>query len=119
MCIFSSGNEIDHLSTDNLGMVIDVQLISNFHFSSDHKPIIYKIRLARRCYQKPTKANLIGKMIPVCKRQEAENLLSNCLGQVDWKELKADNFQARYDFLEETIKISDAGSASEERYFGM
>ncbi len=97
-------NEIDHLLTDNLGMVIDVKPISNFHFSSDHRPIVCKIRLAPRRYQKLVKANLIGKMIPVHKRQEAENLLGNCLSQVDWKELKADNLQDRYNFLEGAIK---------------
>lgn len=101
-------NEIDRLLTDKLHFVKGIQIISRFQFSSDHKPVLYVLKpVSPHARNKNVNQDQTFKTyVPLHKRWEAADLLSQILGKTNWDDINPENIQARYNSLIEAIRIT-------------
>ncbi len=72
-------NEIDHLIINDTRVVINVKVLADFAFSSDHKMSRSSPKLPKRVkylnYSKQNRTNLTNYIIPTHKQREAGELL--------------------------------------------
>lgn len=85
-------------------MIKDFGVISNFQFSSDHRPVLCKFGPISPHHNTKISENNLNKQIPVHKRQEAADLLFQILKEIKWDEFSSGSLRDNYNFLMEAIQ---------------
>lgn len=108
-------NEIDHMLINDMTIVKNVEVLSKFEFSSDHRAGRCHLQIPKRIkYRKGRKRVETKKVIiPVHKLEEAEKFLEEKLSVLEEREQEME-VQEIYDIVERSIKETETKYGKEK-----